>query len=88
MNLDFPAFIESLFTHSQSCTFSNSLFIISDTDFGSEQLTIELRVLSSAYRINLKILLAWFMSLMQIKKRRGPRIDPCGTPVIIVVVFD
>ena len=38
-------------------------------------------VVSSAYNIYLKSSLAFGMSFIYIKKRSGPSIDPCGTPV-------
>ena len=40
-------------------------------------------VVSSAKRIKLKSVLAFTKSLMYVRKRRGPRIDPWGTPVVI-----
>ena len=42
--------------------------------------TQQLNVVSSAYIINWKFLLAFGKSLIFIINRRGPRIDPCGTP--------
>ena len=46
------------------------------------------RLVSSAYKIHLKNMLTSGMSCMYIRKRSGPNIDPCGTPVEIVNTFD
>ena len=46
------------------------------------------RLVSSAYKIYLKNMLTSGMSFMYIRKRTGPNIDPCGTPVEIVNTFD
>ena len=46
------------------------------------------RLVSSAYKIYLKNMLTSGMSFMYIRKRSGPNIDPCGTPVEIVNTFD
>ena len=40
-----------------------------------------IKLVSSAYKIHLKIVLTSGMSFMYIRKRSGPNIDPCGTPV-------
>jgi hypothetical protein len=43
---------------------------------------------SSAYITNEIISLQFSMSLIYKRKSSGPRIDPCGTPVDIVLLFD
>ena len=39
------------------------------------------KLVSSAYKIDLKNVLTSGMSFMYINKRSGPNVDPCGTPV-------
>ena len=46
------------------------------------------KLASSAYKIYLKNVLTSGMSFIYIRKRSGPNIDPCGTPVEIVNTFD
>ena len=46
------------------------------------------RAVSSAYIIQLNNFVALGRSLMYIIKSNGPRIDPCGTPVVILRVSD
>ena len=41
------------------------------------------RVVSSAYMIGQKLVLAVARSLMYIRNNNGPRIEPWGTPVVI-----
>ena len=45
-------------------------------------------VVSSAYMMGVNFALAMARSLIYIKKRRGPNIDPWGTPVDIISVAD
>ncbi len=45
-------------------------------------------VVSSAYKMKSNNLLEFTMSFMYIMKRRGPKIDPCGTPVIMGNVLE
>jgi hypothetical protein len=45
-------------------------------------------LVSSAYITNEIISLQFSMSLIYMRKSSGPRIDPCGTPVDIVLLFD
>ena len=42
------------------------------------------RVVSSAYKIGQKLVLAVARSLMYIRNNNDPRIEPWGTPVVIV----
>ena len=44
--------------------------------------------MSSAYMMGVNLSLAMARSLIYIKKRRGPNIDPWGTPVVIISVAD
>ena len=46
------------------------------------------RLVSSAKSINLNVLLTLGRSLIYIKNNNGPRIDPCGTPVVIGPIVD
>ena len=45
-------------------------------------------VVSLAYNIVLICLMNSGMSLIKIKNKRGPKIDPCGTPELIVCGCD
>ena len=45
-------------------------------------------VVSSAYIINLNILLAWEKSLIYMINNKGPSIEPCGTPIVIGRISD
>ena len=50
---------------------------------GIEYSIVVNKVVSSAYKINLKAWLTFMISFKYIKNSRGPSIDPCGTPVVI-----
>ena len=80
MNLVFSQFIFSLFCISHSLTLLSSREIRLAIFSESALLNLHDRVLSSAYNVNLKNGLQLGKSLMNIRKRRGPKIDPCGTP--------
>ena len=43
-------------------------------------------VVSSAYKIKLNLSLDMIISLIHILNKRGPRIEPCGTPVLIDMI--
>ena len=45
-------------------------------------------VVSSAYMRNYNVLVTFGKSFMQIRKRRGPSIEPCGTPSDVVKVLN
>ena len=45
-------------------------------------------VVSSAYIINLNMLLAYVKSFMYMINNNGPRIEPCGTPTAIGRISD
>ena len=51
-------------------------------------LIVLVKVVSSAYMMKLNISLASAKSLIQIINNSGPRIEPCGTPVVIDKMFD
>ena len=44
--------------------------------------------MSSAYMVSIIFALAMARSLIYIKKRRDPDMDPWGTPVVIIYVAD
>ena len=77
--LVFPIFRDNLLTANQSYTLASSLFmLIRETD-GIR--IVLLRVVSSAYKIKLKYSVQLGMSFIYIRNNKGPRIEPCGTPV-------
>ena len=68
-----------MLTANQSYTLASSLFmLIRETD-GIR--IVLLRVVSSAYKIKLKYSVQLGMSFIYIRNNKGPRIEPCGTPV-------
>ena len=60
-------------------SFSSSALIIRVFEWSKEHV----RVLSSANRVNLKNFEHSGKSLMKIRNKRGPNVDPCGTPYAI-----
>ena len=64
---------------------SRSLLLI-DNDESKAQSGL-IKFVSSALRIALSLLLAICISFIQIIKSNGPRIDPCGTPVLIIELY-
>ena len=90
--LDLLVFIDSLLIVNHSFIFMSSLFIESHNSM-SLLLSVNLfrvldRVVSSAYMMKSKSLLACGKSFIYQIKRRGPKIDPCGTPVCIGKMLD
>ena len=70
--------------------FCNSLIIddcISSVVFPKVP-TVEINVVSSAYKMKLNFLLDLIMSLMKILTNKGPPIKPCCTPVVIDCIDD
>jgi hypothetical protein len=61
--------------------FASSLLIISEILVSV--LTGAKRVVSSANRIKSKKFVELCISLMYMMKSKGPKIEPCGTPVVI-----
>ena len=89
---DIFIFRDSLFTVIQSNTFVNSAFICMEFGFviwlSLKSSNVLSRVVSSAYMMGVNVSLAMARSSIYIKKRRGPNIDPWGTPVVIISVAD
>ena len=77
--LVFLIFRDNLLTASQSYTLASSLFMLIRDNDGIR--TMLLSVVSSAYKIKLKYSVQFGISFMYIKNNKGPRIEPCGTPV-------
>ena len=79
-NHHFFIFRDSLLTVSQSITLVNSAFICMEFGFvislPLKSSNVLCRVVSSAYMMGVNVSLAKARSLMYIKKRRGPNIDP------------
>ena len=53
-----------------------------------KDLMVLTKVVTSAYLIKLNILPAFGKSFMHIIDNKGPRIDPCGTPMFIDKISD
>ena len=70
----------------ESSLFSDSSIL--DILIGIEYSIVVNKVVSSAYKINLKAWLTFMISFIYIKNNRGPSIDPCGTPVVIFCFLD
>ena len=66
----------------------NSLEIVSFIEEGSISLSLQDSVLSSAYKVNLKNGLDFLKSLIKIKNKRGPRIEPWGIPWLTVLTVE
>ena len=89
---DLAALSDSLFIFNHSFTLSSSLLIeLHRSRFKCPAVNafkVLDNVVSSAYMIKLKILLALGKSLIYRIKSKGPKIDPWGTPVITGNVVD
>ena len=70
--------------HASACQLSFK----SRSPFDLNLLKFPIRVLSSAYVIVLNNVLNFEMSFKYIINKSRPSIEPCGTPVVIVVVSD
>ena len=91
--LDLLVFINSLLIVNHSFIFMSSLYFIESHNSMSLLLSVNLfrvldRVVSSAYMMKSKSLLACGKSFIYKIKRRGPKIDPCGTPVCLGKMLD
>ena len=90
MNSVLLTFTDNLFIRSHSCTHESSLLLLAVTSERLFEFT-ELeelkehngltRFVSSECRIALKFEVAAWISFISIINKRGPKIDPCGTPV-------
>ena len=80
MNSVLATLRESLFAQSQIKRDLRSAFIFVRSSFSHFELNF--RYVSSAKWYVEELLIAWCISLIYIRKRRGPRIDPCGTPQV------
>ena len=86
---DLLTFNDSLLTLSQSLTLVNSLLILNDRSVClSKTFAVVNNVVSSAYMMNLNLSLHLMISLIYIVNKRGPSMDPWGTPVTIFTLFD
>ena len=82
-------FNDSLLTLSQSLTLANSLLILNDSSIClSKTFAVVNNVVSSAYMMNLNLSLHVMISLIYIVNKRGPSMDPWGTPVTIFTLSD
>ena len=91
MNLDLSQFGDNKLAASQSATFfiSELIFVSSICLFDmSCLLRLIKKVVSSALEINLNNFVDSGKSLMYTRNNRGPKMDPCGTPVVIGSKFD
>ena len=75
-----------MFTLSQLLIFTNSSFNISF--MSSYVFSVVYRVVSSAKIMNLNTVLEWIMSFMYMIIRRGPNMEPCGTPTVMSFFVD
>ena len=87
MNLDLATFKHNLLISNHF-----TILLSSETSDVLRELTsirlpndsnVEFNVVSSAYIMKLNLLVAFVISLVNILNNNGPRIDPCGTPLVI-----
>ena len=74
----------SLFMFSDNCSVCTFLKLVDALNEHSGLI----KLVSSTYSMVLKFLLASRISFIYMMKSRGPKIEPCGTPVVIRTVFD
>ena len=79
-------FSESLFAFNQLWKFVNSWF--NDSFLVSSLFRFVMSVVSSAKFINLNNSLEWAMSFIYMMNKRGPKMEPWGTPIKISVFWD
>ena len=78
MKFDFLTFKDNLYDLNQHDSLRSSLLT---TDINSEMFTLEYnKLVSSANRIKYKTFEQWTISLIYRMNKRGPRMEPCGTP--------
>ena len=75
----FLTFSDNLFTASQSQTFD--MWLLISWVAQAEILMVLNYVVSSVYNTYLKKVVAFGISFIYIRNKRGPKLDPCGTPV-------
>ena len=86
-------FKDTLLTMSQSDILDNSRFILASIDalYLLSEVNVHMEliiVVSSAYKMKSNLELTLSISFMYIMKRRGPKIEPCGTTVSSGREFD
>ena len=82
------AFNKIVFAVSHASTLTSFPSILFFT-FSVEALSkLQLSVISSVKRVNLKKLEHFGKSLINIENKNGPRMEPCGTPQLIVCISD
>ena len=87
MYLDFDLFSDNLFIFNHSITLESSAFIKDSlvSILFPKYAKLLNSVVSSAYIINLNILLASEKSLIYMINNKGPSIEPCGTPTLLLL---
>ena len=80
-------FNDNVFDTNQLLTLLSSVLITLSLLLDCIASTHQFNVVSSAYIIHWKSLLAFEKSLIYIKSNKGPRIDPCGTPCCMSSIF-
>ena len=85
MYLVFLTFKDNLFGDSQSLILHSSLLKMMSL---LASFMLQYNVVSSAYINLLKTRLTLGKSLMYIRKSKGPKLEPCGTPIEIDFVSD
>ena len=73
----------SLLNFNHLLTFSSSSLINTSLSSRGKSSKLKYIVVSSAYFKNLNLLLDLTKSLIIILKNNGPKMDPCGIPVVI-----
>ena len=79
---------ENLLCFNRTSTLSNSVVICLTKLYFGKSSVLKLMVVSSAYILHLKVSLMVEMSLIQILNYEGPKMYPCGTPVLISLNSD
>ena len=84
-NFNFATFICNLFRFNHLHIFCISSLIESciSATVSPNDSTVAFSVVSSAYKIKLNLSLDMIISFINILNKRGPTIEPCGTPVLI-----
>ena len=88
MYLVFCTFKDSLFSFNQFITLLSSLLISKLALCGVKCSLLKYSVVSSAYKRYCNLSLELIISLTYMLKSSGPRIEPCGIPVVIMARSD